>query len=128
MASILGLSRLVQARAFAPLLPSLMSSDMEALCGQPVLLVEKFVNLSRGEPEHGVDTDREGEYGQHQLKGGFNRRSGPCSGPQPVTGIGPTTVWREMQSNLRFPGFPAGVVLGKAQFMNLFRAGDAAGR
>ena len=30
-------------------------------------------------------------------------------------------VWYEMQSNLRFPGFHTGVVLGKAQFMNLFR-------
>ena len=30
-------------------------------------------------------------------------------------------VWYEMQSNLRFPGFHTGVVVGKAQFMNLFR-------
>ena len=30
-------------------------------------------------------------------------------------------VWYEQQSNLRFPGFHTGVVVGKAQFMKLFR-------
>ena len=30
-------------------------------------------------------------------------------------------VWYEQQSNLRFPGFHMGVVVGKAQFMKLFR-------
>ncbi len=30
-------------------------------------------------------------------------------------------VWYEQQSNLRFPGFHTGVVMGKAQFMKLFR-------
>ena len=30
-------------------------------------------------------------------------------------------VWYEMESNLRFPGFHTGVVVGKAHFMKLFR-------
>jgi hypothetical protein len=30
-------------------------------------------------------------------------------------------VWYEMQSNLRFPGFHTGVVVGKAYFMKIFR-------
>lgn len=30
-------------------------------------------------------------------------------------------VWYEQQSNLRFPGFHTGVVVGKAQFMKIFR-------
>jgi len=30
-------------------------------------------------------------------------------------------VWYEMESNLRFPGFHTGVVVGKAQYMRIFR-------
>ena len=30
-------------------------------------------------------------------------------------------VWYEMESNLRFPGFHTGVVVGKAQFMKILR-------
>ena len=30
-------------------------------------------------------------------------------------------VWYEQQSNLRFPGFHTGVVMGKAQLMKLFK-------